>query len=180
MLIRTGRSRRSSFAELVENQQRITSAAEGREVMVLAAGVYNGPNNKSLGWCEASAVIRVAVGAYADSLIRDGLVAAYDSNAPVADDDLDLQPEPANAALETPEPAPEPPVEPMPWRAFLEAGLTEKAARAVWEGGCHTADDILGKWAEAGLEGLTTLPGVGSASARKLVVWAGVPVEDLA
>lgn len=47
----------------------------GVVVQVLRDGVYNGPRHKSLGPCRKGALIEVAAGAYADSLINDGFVA---------------------------------------------------------------------------------------------------------
>lgn len=43
-------------------------------VKVIVPSIYNGPNNKSLGRQPKGAIIYVAAGAYADSLIADGLV----------------------------------------------------------------------------------------------------------
>lgn len=45
------------------------------QVQVLRAGVFNGPGHKSLPWANEGAVIEVADGPYAVSLIADGLVA---------------------------------------------------------------------------------------------------------
>lgn len=43
-------------------------------VKVLRGALYNGPDHKSLGWCEPGQTIEVAAGPYADSLIADGFV----------------------------------------------------------------------------------------------------------
>lgn len=185
MLVRTGRTRRSSFAVAEQNRQRIVTAAEGKQVVVIVAGIYNGPNNKSLGWCEESVVIRVAVGDYADSLVRDGLVALYD-DTPVVDDEVAPALGESLADMAAPPVPPQEPeappaiVDPMPWRSFLEAGVTEKVAKVVWESGLQTQDQLIAKWSEAGLAALTALSGVGDASARKLLIWAGLTPEDLA
>lgn len=44
------------------------------QVQVLRAGVFNGPGHKALPWANEGAVIEVADGPYAVSLIADGLV----------------------------------------------------------------------------------------------------------
>lgn len=45
---------------------------------VLVAGIYNGENHRSLGWCEAGALVHVAGGAYLNSLIEDNFVEPID------------------------------------------------------------------------------------------------------
>ena len=47
------------------------------KVVVMVAGVYNGPGHRSLPWAEAGAVIEVAGGPYGDALVREGLVALH-------------------------------------------------------------------------------------------------------
>jgi hypothetical protein len=55
---------------------------DAMKVMVLVAGVYNGPEHRALPWAEAGAVVEVADGWYGDTLIARGCVMGAGSPRP--------------------------------------------------------------------------------------------------
>lgn len=73
----------SPLAKAIEAQNALVARTPPRpgppsvRVRVLRAGVYNGPNHKALGRCEAGQVADVAAGAYAAALIASGAVELY-------------------------------------------------------------------------------------------------------
>lgn len=52
------------------------------QVIVLTASLFNGPDHKSIGWCEVGDIIEIAGGFYVESLINDGFVAYLDEVIP--------------------------------------------------------------------------------------------------
>lgn len=156
------RTRRTSFAQAARNEKTIAQSALGRQVMIVVAGIYNGPNHKSLGWIEAGDLVTVAVGPYADSLIQDGLAVPFDGEVEIP-----------SMVMESPSPSPqaEGPVADA-WRSFLEAGVTEKVAKALTGAGIAGRDDLTMLIASQGVESLLSISGVGQSAVRKLAAWA--------
>jgi hypothetical protein len=69
------------------------------KVVVVVAGVYNGPEHRALPWAEAGAVVEVADGWYGDTLIERGCVRSCDSGLrPSAQDDM-VGPGPSEAQV---------------------------------------------------------------------------------
>ena len=70
------------------------------KVVVVVAGVYNGPEHRAQPWAEAGAVIEVADGWYADTLLEQGCVRSFDSGLrPSAQDDSPVGPGPSEAQV---------------------------------------------------------------------------------
>lgn len=79
---------KTPLAKAIEAQNAVAALTPPRpgppsaRVRILRAGVYNGPNHKTLGRCEAGQVADIAVGAYAAALIANGAVELYTETEP--------------------------------------------------------------------------------------------------
>lgn len=188
------RTRRGSFLQSWKNEKRQEQAAAGTRVIVLRAGRYNGPRNKTLGLCDAGDLISVASGPYAQSLIADGFVSPYDASledrvetftkpatatvtvvADVvpAEKSGDGQPDPKTGEKAAePESDPEPSVDPDGWRVFLGAGVSETIAHKLFDAGLTGHQAVRDLINDAGAEALLSLQGVGQSTVDKLVTWA--------
>lgn len=163
------RNRRNSFQGRLEYQRAMEHAAAGAEVTVLVAGKYNSPKHKALPWAEVGEVIRIATGPYLESLIADGRVALVGSETPDAPAQS-AEPSPVSEPVEVVAPVV---AEEQGDHAFLlEAGLTERQARLVYEAGFTSVLAIQQSVAAAGLEGLTAIKGIGAQTAQNLADWA--------
>lgn len=73
-------AKQNTLSGLLEEQNRLAKPAPRYatvKVIVLVPNVYNGAGHKALPYAEVDSVIEVAGGAYAESLIEDGLVRRY-------------------------------------------------------------------------------------------------------
>lgn len=69
------------------------------KVVVVVAGVYNGPEHRALPWAEAGAMVEVADGWYGDTLLEQGCVRSCDSGLPPStQDDMQVGPTQAQVA----------------------------------------------------------------------------------
>jgi hypothetical protein len=174
----------------VESYLRPTLAASvvaenrrGREVVVQVAGVYNGASHRHLPHANVGDVIRVAGGEYAQSLIADGYVADPVVVEPVIVAEQPVLPiavEPESTELvgtssgEQESFIAEP--VPAPWLDLVAAGLTDSLAEVAWNAGLKVQEDVTRLYQEEGLNGLLSIHGIGSQSARRLLRWAGIKV----
>ena len=130
-------------------------------VRVLEAGIYNGPEHKSLGQCEVGEIIPVVTGGYSQYLIENGFVEAYTPNVP------------------QPEPEPEPPPA-QPWMFWLVQGIegmTDTVAQALYADGLQNKQDVITRFTREGLDGLTRVKGVGKVLSRRILAAAGEHAE---
>lgn len=160
------RNRRMSFHGRVEYEKAMEAAAAGAEVEVLVAGRYNGPNHKALPYVEKGEIICIATGAYLASLLADGRVRLADDLLPVTEI---APPTDTSSPQETPN---SPADLPGDHTFLLEAGLTERQARAVYDAGFTSALAIQQSEAAAGIDGLVSIKGIGEQTARLLIDWA--------
>lgn len=97
-----------TLAETLDQQNRLarpTAKLLTERVVVLVSSVYNGAGHKALPLAKEGDVIDVAGGAYAESLVRDGLVTRYvepsepETQEAAVEPDVDVE-----AVVDTPKP----------------------------------------------------------------------------
>ena len=156
------RRQRAQLDKINKNGQ-IFSLGAGKEVRVLAEGVYNGPMNKAQPLASPGDTILVAAGPYALDLIRQGLViAAEDYQEPETPAESPVMQQDA-AGTST---------EPNPWDFWEGAGITNVAAKTLYEAG-FTSKSILVELCTAnGLDGIIKLRGIGPKKANAILTFA--------
>lgn len=160
----------------------------GVEVQVLAPGIYNGPDHKSLGMQPAGAVITIATGGYSSYLIEQGFVKPVVRNegddVPLADllkvallakaqeklAQTQEESAPVEPVLETtPEPVSQPVTDPeYPWLFWCQLGIAESVAKNLWDAGFVSASRTL----ELGEAALLSVAGIGPVRAKQVMAWA--------
>lgn len=164
-----------------------TNTMMGVEVEVLLEAAYNGPNHKSLGVCLVGSTIRIAGGSYADWLIDQGYVRRVVSAPAVHSSPQDVlakRTETGNplavptrtVVAEDGNDATPPKFEELNadgWQVLLDAGISATQAKAVWDAGFTSKDQIALSFDQYGCAKLIDVPQIGLNSAQKLVRWAG-------
>jgi hypothetical protein len=162
---------RVPLQDRVELQKVTDAAVAGIEVEVLVAGIYNGPGHKALPRAEAGDLIRVAGGPYLEGLIASNrLRLPGQAVEPVAPE---LTFGTATAGSGETSPLFDAESAPVDDYAFLlDAGLTERQAKLVFGAGFTSKLAIQQSVAAAGLEGLTSIKGIGQQTAQQVADWA--------
>lgn len=158
-----GTRRQRAQLDKINKDGQIFSLGAGKEVRVLIEGVYNGPNNKAQPFASPGNIIMVAAGPYALDLIRQGLViAAEDYQEP-------------EATIESPPAEDESPAiktEPDPWDFWEGAGITNAAAKTLYEAGFTNKAILVELCTANGLDGIIKLKGIGTKKANAILTFA--------
>lgn len=160
---------RVPLQDRVELQKAEDAAAAGIEVEVLVAGIYNGPSHKALPRADVGDLIRVAGGPYLEGLIAIGRLRLPGQAEEPAAPELTF-----GTATNTGDLSPLFEVEaPVSGHAFLlDAGLTDRQAKLIFEAGFTSKLAIQQSVAAAGLEGLVAIKGIGQQTAQQVADWA--------
>ena len=142
----------------------------GTEVVVLAAGPYNGPNHKSLGVRGVGERIRVADGAYLQHILQHGFVRLADEEGVPQEEGGGEEAAPSGGG-----PIGETALTPA---LLAEAGLAKRDADALLEAGFTTKEAIRRSFGVYGLNELVAVKGIAEAKARKIVQWAGIALPE--
>lgn len=137
---------------------------EGAAVVVLVAGRYNGPDNKSLGFCPEGTAIRVATGSYLEHILQHRLVQLDDGYAPVLPDE-EGEATPVEAAAPPPD-------------DLNETGLGRKDVKALQEAGFDSKAAVMKSFGVFGLNEIVAVAGMTEAKARRVVAWAGIRLPE--
>lgn len=161
---------RVPLQDRVELQKATDAAAAGIEVEVLVAGIYNGPEHKALPRAEVGDLIRVAGGPYLDGLLAIQRLRLPGQAEEAIAPKLTFGVATAQSGDLSPLFVPEAPANDHTF--LLQAGLTERQAKLIFEAGFTSKLAIQQSVAAAGLEGLVAIKGIGQQTAQQVADWA--------
>ena len=161
---------RVPLQDRVELQKVTDATLAGIEVEVLVAGIYNGPGHKALPRAEAGDLIRVAGGPYLEGLLAGNRLRLPEQATDLVAPELTFGTATAGSGEVSPLFDAESPT--VDYAFLLDAGLTERQAKLVFGAGFTSKMAIQQSVAAAGLEGLTSIKGIGQQTAQQVADWA--------